>query len=102
MMPSVAESGSVSWMPKPLESNVPPKYPADALRMRAEGTAQLRITVSREGQVMEIEIKQSSGWPSLDQAAVEAVSKWRFQRQATMFTSSSQSVILPVRFALNR
>ena len=79
-----------------------PTYPAEAVRRRAEGTAHLRITVSNEGEVIRIEIKHSSGWPSLDQAAMDTVSKWRFQPQRSGLVSKSQSVVIPIQFELKR
>ncbi|CAG0983251.1 hypothetical protein RHDC4_02024 [Rhodocyclaceae bacterium] len=58
--------------------NPKPVYPAFSRRMNEEGKVQLRVRVSADGGALEVEIKQSSGFPRLDAAAREAVSKWRF------------------------
>jgi TonB family protein len=100
--PKVPQAGAESWVPEPLAEKEPPDYPIDAEKMRAEGTTYLRVTVSNEGAVVRIEIKQSSGWPALDQAAAGAVSNWRFHPQSSVFASKSQSVVIPIEFVLNR
>lgn len=58
--------------------NPKPVYPVFSRRMNEEGKVQLRVRVSAEGTALEVEIRQSSGFPRLDAAAREAVSKWRF------------------------
>ena len=58
--------------------NPKPVYPVFSRRMNEEGKVQLRVRVSAEGAALEVEIRQSSGFPRLDAAAREAVSKWRF------------------------
>lgn len=59
--------------------NKPPAYPADAARRRAQGTVELRARVTEQGVPAWVEVMSSSGDASLDQAAREAVSLWRFQ-----------------------
>lgn len=58
--------------------NPKPVYPVFSRRMNEEGKVQLRVRVSADGAPLEIEIRQSSGFPRLDAAARDAVSKWRF------------------------
>lgn len=58
--------------------NPKPVYPVFSRRMNEEGKVQLRVRVSADGAALEVEIRQSSGFPRLDAAAREAVSKWRF------------------------
>jgi periplasmic protein TonB len=38
----------------------------------------LRVTVSTEGSPMDVSVAGSSGYPILDDAAVNAVRRWRF------------------------
>lgn len=59
-------------------SNPPPAYPLAARRRGIEGTALVHAEVSPEGVCLRAELKKSSGAEMLDQAAVEAVKKWRF------------------------
>jgi TonB family protein len=55
-----------------------PNYPADALAQRAHGICKMHITVSAAGAVSSIEITQSTGSGSLDEACKEAISKSEF------------------------
>lgn len=59
-------------------SNPPPPYPLAARRRGVEGTVLVRAEVSTGGECLRAELKRSSGSDMLDQAAVEAVRKWRF------------------------
>lgn len=59
--------------------NLPPRYPADAARVGAEGTAQLVIRVSQRGLPIEVRVVSSSGNRSLDAEARRAVLLWRFR-----------------------
>lgn len=58
--------------------NPRPAYPALSRRYGEEGKVVLRVRVSPQGAPLAIEIKQSSGYPRLDEAARAAVEKWRF------------------------
>src|SRR4029453_3356030 len=55
-----------------------PAYPPDAREKKIEGSVVLRFTVNHEGVPQSIQVKKPL-YPSLDRAAVEAVSKWRFE-----------------------
>ena len=50
----------------------------EAKRQRIEGKVILKVFISEKGEVQNIEIAQSSGHDSLDQAAIESVKQWRF------------------------
>ena len=50
-----------------------PNYPADALAQRAHGICKMHITVSAAGAVSSIELTQSTGSESLDDACKEAI-----------------------------
>lgn len=54
-------------------------YPAEALRRRLEGTARIWVRVDASGRVLESKVAASSGFESLDKAALEAVSRWKFK-----------------------
>lgn len=58
--------------------NPAPPYPAIARRSGDQGTVMLKVLVSREGTPVRVELDQSSGSKSLDNAALEAVKDWRF------------------------
>lgn len=59
-------------------SNPPPSYPLSARRRGIEGTVLVRAEVAAGGECLRAELKKSSGAEVLDQAALEAVKKWRF------------------------
>lgn len=61
-----------------LGSVVPAKYPRDSRINREEGRVLVRALISETGWTEKIELKQSSGYPSLDKAAMEAVANWRY------------------------
>lgn len=58
--------------------NPKPFYPVFSRRQGEEGKVQLRVRVSAGGAALDVEVKQSSGFPRLDAAAREAVLQWRF------------------------
>ncbi|QDV82090.1 energy transducer TonB [Planctomycetes bacterium TBK1r] len=86
--------------PVDFSSNPPPQYPLDAARNRLEGTVLLRLQVDTDGKVTEVEIIESSGHGSLDQAAVEAVRRWKGQPARRFGRAIASEEVLPVRFRL--
>lgn len=58
--------------------NPTPVYPAAARRAGYEGAVIIRAHIQIDGNADRVEIKKSSGYAMLDQAALEAVRKWRF------------------------
>ncbi len=58
--------------------NMPPAYPPEAMRRHQEGPAHLMVHVTVDGVPDLVEVAGSSGHTSLDQAAVQAVARWRF------------------------
>ena len=58
--------------------NLPPAYPAEARRLRQAGAVRLLVHVAADGTPSLVEVAGSSGHPSLDDAAVQAVAGWRF------------------------
>jgi len=59
-------------------SNPPPAYPLAARRRGVEGTVLVRAEISAGGECQRAELKKTSGHELLDNAALEAVKKWRF------------------------
>jgi protein TonB len=80
--------------------NPPPKYPAIAKRRGWQGTVRLRVSVSAEGYSEAVAIHSSSGHEALDESAVEAVRKWRFNPAKQGNTAVASSVIVPINFTL--
>jgi protein TonB len=59
-------------------NNPLPPYPAVSRRMGEEGTVRMNVLVSADGQALKVELASSSGFPRLDQAAINAVKNWKF------------------------
>lgn len=81
-------------------SNPPPVYPLAARRRGVEGTVLVRAEISAGGECQRAELKKTSGHEMLDNAALEAVKKWRF----VPAKRGSQAVIawveVPITFKL--
>lgn len=58
--------------------NPKPRYPAASRRMGEEGMVTLSVHVLATGEVADVRLKKSSGYSRLDNAATEAVKKWRY------------------------
>jgi protein TonB len=97
---SKAESG-VDYDEAPLPRfNPKPPYPVDALARREEGRVWLRLRILVDGTVGEVEIVESSGFNSLDLAAVETVRDWRFTPARRGGESVAAVCRLPINFRL--
>ena len=59
-------------------NRVDPTYPPASRRAGEQGTVRLKVLVDTSGRASNVAVTQTSGFPRLDQAAVEAVRKWRF------------------------
>ncbi len=115
--PQVAPPGAAAPRPAPVHapaeplvearfdadylSNPKPPYPALARRRGETGTVLLRVRVGPEGDAQQVELKQSSGYPRLDQSALETVPRWRFVPARRGETPVAAWVLVPVVFALS-
>jgi protein TonB len=57
---------------------VEPAYPATSRRQGEEGTVRVKVLVDERGRPQEVAVAQSSGFARLDEAALQAVRRWRF------------------------
>lgn len=80
--------------------NPPPVYPEISRRAKEEGTVWLNTQVDSKGRAIQVEIAKSSGYSRLDQAAREAVRRWRFKPARTGGVAVESSVQIPVTFRL--
>lgn len=71
-------------------NRVDPTYPPASRRAGEQGTVRLKVLVDTSGRASNVQVTQTSGFPRLDQAAMEAVRKWRFVA-ATDGTSKIQA-----------
>jgi protein TonB len=75
-VPAVVQAGDLSTR---MIAGKPPRYPVDARRKREQGTVILGLVIGLDGRVESVTIAQSSGFPSLDNAARDAARNWRWE-----------------------
>lgn len=96
-----AERGmQVDDLPRKLATNPAPLYPAEALAAGVQGRVVIRATVLATGNVGEVALAESSGFASLDQAALAAVIHWRFEPARRRGQAIPYEVLVPVRFSI--
>ncbi len=96
------EGADVDNLPFTTPTNLPPRYPPEALAAGIEGVVTLRVTVNSSGTVDNVAVEKGSGDQTLDGAAVVAVQRWKFvpARRAGLVVSCD--VLVPVRFSIRR
>ncbi len=82
-----------------IKHRVDPQYPAASRRAGEAGTVLLTVIIGPNGVPSDVQVERSSGFAALDQAAVDAVRKWRF---TVASDSSSSRVQLPITFRLEQ
>ena len=81
-------------------NNPAPNYPSISRRLGEQGLVLLQVQVTADGTAGSVELQTGSGSSRLDQAALEAVKKWRFTPAKRGEQPVSASVIVPVRFSI--
>jgi protein TonB len=98
-VPQQDGDGFVAAQPVAGNVNQPPEYPEEAYDHGEQGSVLLSIHVLANGEADSVSVTQSSGYRTLDEAAAQAVSKWRFE-PSTLSGHSVPSVI-PYRIHFN-
>jgi protein TonB len=80
--------------------NPAPVYPALSRRLGEDGRVILRVFVETTGRSSQVQINTSSGSPRLDQAAQEAVSRWKFLPARRGAEAIGAWVLVPIVFNL--
>lgn len=81
--------------------NPAPPYPYQARQNGWEGVVLLRAAVDRTGQPTRVELEASSGYDVLDQSALKAVRRWKFNPARLGALPVESMVRIPVRFQLD-
>ncbi len=81
-------------------NNPAPNYPSLSRRLGEQGRVLLRVQVMEDGTAGSVELQTGSGSTRLDQAALEAVKKWRFIPAKRGEQPISASVVVPLRFSI--
>jgi protein TonB len=98
--PPVAEAYQPARFDAAYLHNPAPVYPALSRRLGEQGRVLLRVRVTVDGEAGSVELEKGSGSSSLDQAALEAVKKWRFIPARRGEQPVGAWVLVPVRFSL--
>lgn len=77
-----------------------PRYPSQARRRNQQGVVLVEVRLDELGRQRELKLLRSSGVASLDSAALEAVSGWRFRPEMLDGQSVPSRVQIPIQFAL--
>ena len=97
----VHEKTGVSISASYAKNNQKPEYPIVSRRLNEQGTVVLLVLVLEDGTVGKVDIKKSSGFPLLDDAAKVAVIQWHFIPANIDGQSISESYSLSIPFVLN-
>lgn len=99
--PSTAVSEGPTLYARPQGGyQVRPSYPAIPRRLGIQGTTLLRVHVLADGRIGEVLVETSAGHHELDEAAADAVRRWRFEPARRGTEAVSMWVLLPVEFRL--
>ena len=69
--------------------------------MGEQGTVMLRVFISAEGRAEQAEIRSSSGYARLDEAALETVKRWRYVPGQRAGLAQAMWFNVPIRFVLD-
>ena len=83
-------------------ANPAPRYPYLARRRGQEGRVILRVLVSALGDAKAVSIRRSSGYRLLDEAALTAVSAWRFVPASDAERPVAGALDVPIWFRLTQ
>lgn len=86
--------------PADFSGNSPAIYPAEAKLRGLQGTVFLRLHVTDQGEVEQVEIVRGSGHPILDGAAVHMVRRWRGRPRTRGGEPIASVETIPIHFRL--
>lgn len=90
----------VSLRPSYVTPPPPPRYPNTARRRNQQGVVRVEVRLDERGQQQRLTLIRSSGFESLDLAALEAVTNWRFRPEIVDGRAVPSRVEIPIEFAL--
>jgi periplasmic protein TonB len=97
-----AESGGSGIQGLTVLSRVEPRYPRIALERRLEGWVRLEIVVTTEGTVRDAKVIEASPKLTFDQAALEAIRRWRFKPTYKNGQAVEQRAVQRISFKLSK
>lgn len=81
-------------------NNPRPSYPSMSRRLGEQGKVMLEVQVQADGLPSRVSISKSSGYPRLDNAALDAVKHWKFVPAKRAGIPIAATVIIPMPFVL--
>lgn len=81
--------------------NPAPPYPYAAIRRQQQGLVILEAVIDKAGRPTSVEIRESSGFPLLDQSALRTVRRWKFDAAHIGFLPVQSRIVIPIRFTLD-
>jgi len=105
--PSGADKPSTSVSSEPQYNaaylnNPKPPYPSMSKRLGEEGRVEIEVQVQADGLPSKVSLRRSSGYPRLDEAALEAIKRWKFVPAKRNGEAIAASVIVPMPFVLEK
>ncbi len=82
-------------------NNPTPAYPRMSRRQGEQGTVVLRVFINTEGRAEKAEIRTSSGYSRLDEAALTTVQRWRYVPGKRAGVPEAMWFNVPIRFVLD-
>ncbi|PIT82884.1 energy transducer TonB [Limnohabitans sp. 15K] len=82
-------------------NNPTPTYPSMSRRMGEQGTVLVRAFINTEGRAEKAEIRTSSGYSRLDDAALATVQRWRYVPGKRAGVAEAMWFNVPIRFLLD-
>lgn len=93
--------GDLDAPPQPT-SKIPPAYPSSLLSKGVGGRVLVSCTIDSSGRVVATSIKQSSGHPDLDKAAINAVNRWKFKPGTRGGKKVKSVAVVPFNFEVKK
>lgn len=81
-------------------ANPPPEYPKASRRMGEQGRVILRVLIGTDGRAHRAEVRVTSGYDRLDEAALKAVLAWKYEPGRRHGVPESMWFDVPVQFVL--
>jgi protein TonB len=82
-------------------NNPSPTYPSMSRRMGEQGTVLVRAFINTDGRAEKVEIRTSSGYSRLDEAALATVQRWRYVPGQRAGVAEAMWFNVPIRFLLD-
>lgn len=79
---------------------VPPVYPREAERQRLSGWVDVEFTIAADGSTQDLEVRNAQPQRTFDQAAIDAVKRWRFEPVMRDGAAVAQRAAVRIRFEL--